>query len=313
MARTEITRSLFGYRVGYDCPKCGERLRSSLNDAGKVDDCPNCHSRFTVPGSEELQAIRARQQAALDRKVESARQQRAEEEKLKREAAEAKEVARRDAERRNAEQLERELAEQRGACSVCGAKVEPGKEKCAKCTQPVSGKNVSRISFAGATLALIAVVGAYFAYPWIRDSGLREKLAACESHDVIAARVTYDGILSTETVVFDVVDGGSPSARRIDSVHLLMEFAGKLDLYSVKRIILARNGTEKFYISGSDMRPLASSYAGGGRVWAFNHLPENIRTMSGQRAYNEWSGGWIGVLQKQSEDVNDLIKQWTGY
>jgi len=96
-------------------------------------------------------------------------------------------------------------------------------------------------------------------------------------------------------------------------VHLFFEFAEELDLYHVRRVVLARNGTRRFYINSSDLRPLVSSYSGGGRIWAFNHLPESVRTMSGQRAYTVWSGGWLGVLQAQTEDLNDFIESWTGY
>jgi hypothetical protein len=58
------------------------------------------------------------------------------------------------------------------------------------------------------------------------------------------------------------------------------------------------------------MKPLAESYANGGRPWAFNHLPESLRTMSGLRAYDQWSGGWLGVLQEQTEDLNDFLNEW---
>ena len=35
--------------------------------------------------------------------------------------------------------------------------------------------------------------------------------------------------------------------------------------------------------------------------------------MSGMQAYGEWTGGWLGVMQKQAEDLNDFIAAWTGY
>jgi len=54
MRKLEITRSFWGtYRVRYDCPGCGERLRSPLDDVGKNDTCPDCRKGFIVPGAEE--------------------------------------------------------------------------------------------------------------------------------------------------------------------------------------------------------------------------------------------------------------------
>ena len=80
----------------------------------------------------------------------------------------------------------------------------------------------------------------------VRSSGLRAKLKACPSCGVVEADAYYDGAISTDTVVFDLLDGGSSTARRIDPVHLLLQFSDELDLYSVRRIILARNG-EKYF------------------------------------------------------------------
>ena len=91
-----------------------------------------------------------------------------------------------------------------------------------------------------------------------------------------------------------------------------MQFAGKLDLYSVRRIVMARDGHRRFYISGADLRPLADSYAGGGVIWAFNNLPANVRRMDGTRAFDEWTGGWLGVLKEQTEDLNEFIGEWIG-
>ncbi|MCE9552053.1 MAG: hypothetical protein K8T91_01585 [Planctomycetes bacterium] len=161
-------------------------------------------------------------------------------------------------------------------------------------------------------IAIIVVLAFIPAYSWNRNSGLRRNLKACETFDVVRADVYYDGFLSTNAIVFDLKDGGSSSARRIDPVHLFFEFSAKSDLNSSTRIILAHNGQQKFYISNSDLKRLSESYAGGGRPWAFNNLPERLRTMSGSQAYESWSGGWLGVLQKQTQDLNDFITMWSG-
>jgi hypothetical protein len=145
-----------------------------------------------------------------------------------------------------------------------------------------------------------------------RGSDLRAKLDRCDSKDVVAVRVNYSGIFDTQTVIFDLRDGGSPSARGIDPVHLLMQFASKLDLYSTRRIVLARNGQHRFCVSSDDMRPLADSYANGGVLWAFDNLPARVRRMDGTRAFGEWTGGWLGVLKEQTEDLAQFINEWIG-
>jgi hypothetical protein len=32
--------------------------------------------------------------------------------------------------------------------------------------------------------------------------------------------------------------------------------------------------------------------------------------MSGAQAYSTWEGGWLGVLQKQTDDLNTMISEW---
>lgn len=39
-----------GHTVRYACPRCGEGLRSDLEEAGRADRCPVCGMEFRVPG-----------------------------------------------------------------------------------------------------------------------------------------------------------------------------------------------------------------------------------------------------------------------
>ena len=54
MKPVEISKSVFGrYVVGYNCPYCRERLKSALNNVGKLEACPSCHRQFVVPGEKQ--------------------------------------------------------------------------------------------------------------------------------------------------------------------------------------------------------------------------------------------------------------------
>ena len=85
---------MFGkHSVHYVCPKCGERLKSPLADAGKQDSCPDCRALFVVPGEqkrrqiEEAQLVEKRErEAAAARRKLGRREQKAErrQEKAKR-------------------------------------------------------------------------------------------------------------------------------------------------------------------------------------------------------------------------------------
>ena len=69
----EIKKSLLGkLSVAYDCPKCGERLRSTTDQIGEEDSCPTCESTFLVPGEQELQRHGDKEMAVAERRVRMA-------------------------------------------------------------------------------------------------------------------------------------------------------------------------------------------------------------------------------------------------
>jgi len=324
MQNVRVTRSITGkYRISFDCPGCEERLRCPLSDAGKDDNCPECGATFTVPGAQQREEIRQAELRAVEEKcrviednVAAKVQQRAENERKRVEKLATQARQQMESERNRQEKLERDRVDrERPKCEVCGASVQPGESRCDSCLVATESTNVRRRGFITRRriLIVLALTVAFMVYQSVRHSDLREKLKSCESSGNVNADVYYTGFFAEDMVVLDLQSGGSPAARRIDPVHLLMQFADKLNLYSIKRIVLARNGKEVFYISGSDLREPANSYAGGGRIWAFNNLPERVRTMSGTQPYDEWTGGFLGVLKEQSEDVNEFIEKWTGY
>ena len=324
MKNVRVTRSITGnYRISFDCPGCEERLRCPLSDAGKNDNCPECGVTFTVPGEQQREEIRQAELRAVDEKRRAIAdnaaakvQQRAENERKRAEKLATQARQQMESERKREEKPERDrFGRERPKCEVCGTSVQLGESRCDSCSVATKSTNVGRRGLITRRhiLIVLALTAAFIVYQSARHSDLRKKLKSCESSGIVNADVYYTGFFAEDTVVFDLKSGGSSVARRIDPVHLLMQFADKLNLYSIKRIVLAKNGKEVFYISGSDLREPANSYAGGGRIWAFNNLPERVRTMSGTQLYDEWTGGFLGVLKEQSEDVNEFIEKWTGY
>lgn len=161
-------------------------------------------------------------------------------------------------------------------------------------------------------MLLVVGVASIPAYKWFRNRELVTTLEACQSYGVINATAYYADAFDDGAVVLDLAKSHDSGARRIDCVHLLMQFAGKLDLRMVKKVVLAREGKQVYYVAATDLRELTSSYKAGGEPWAFHNLPERCRTMAGSPAYDTWSGGWLGVLAKQANDLNSFIDAWLG-
>ena len=80
--------------VTYDCPECGQNLKSPLSEAGIQDHCPHCECEFIVPGSEEkkrrtlaIEAERLKEQQANE--AERLREKQAEKRLREQQAKEA--------------------------------------------------------------------------------------------------------------------------------------------------------------------------------------------------------------------------------
>jgi len=58
--KPEIKKNIFGrVEIKFDCPKCAARLTSPLLEAGEVDQCPTCATKFRVPGKQQREAYEA--------------------------------------------------------------------------------------------------------------------------------------------------------------------------------------------------------------------------------------------------------------
>ncbi|BCG73329.1 hypothetical protein MesoLj113a_44870 [Mesorhizobium sp. 113-1-2] len=45
-------------------------------------------------------------------------------------------------------------------------------------------------------------------------------------------------------------------------------------------------------------------------VYVIRTLPENLKRIDGEPAFDTWTGGWLGVASKQMEDHAEFHKQW---
>jgi len=67
----EIKEGLAGTTVKYLCPACRQPLVSSINDAGAYDSCPDCSTKYVVPGEKEKLAFVAKRRQKESQKASS--------------------------------------------------------------------------------------------------------------------------------------------------------------------------------------------------------------------------------------------------
>ena len=138
-----------------------------------------------------------------------------------------------------------------------------------------------------------------------------DRIVAADSRNaVVRASVYYRDAASRDVLVFDLQEltGGS----RIDVFRVLLDFAETTTDLSFGTVQFACRGKAKFEMAGSYFRELGRERDTQNPAFTVRTFPENLRTPEGERAFPEWTGGVLGVLQKQLEDFNTMHDRWYG-
>lgn len=111
------------------------------------------------------------------------------------------------------------------------------------------------------------------------------------------------------SVVLDIreVDLENSAAATIGG---LIEFADALSERDFREVVLAWRGEPRFILGGRDFQEMGREAPYQNPVYTIRTLPEKLRRPDGSRAFSVWTGGMIGVLGAQMDDVNEFARQW---
>lgn len=80
---------------------------------------------------------------------------------------------------------------------------------------------------------------------------------------------------------------------------------------SFSKVVLERSGKPMFMMEGSAFAELGSEFgAGQNPIYLVRTLPEKLHHPDGTSAFGSWTGGWLGVMGRQMEDVNKFALEW---
>lgn len=116
-------------------------------------------------------------------------------------------------------------------------------------------------------------------------------------------------LVSPQVATFDLRDVSTRKSR-LDVTRTLFQYAEQLKDRRFDRVILAFQGEDRFMIDGDYFQELGRTYAYQNPNYLLRTLPENIRTLDGQRAYSQWQGGMLGVMNRQLQDLNQFHDDW---
>ena len=138
---------------------------------------------------------------------------------------------------------------------------------------------------------------------------LKEVFQEDYRNDQIEGSVHYGGFVNPSVLVFDLTNVPGDKSR-LDVFRVFLQFAEKMQHKRFETVELAFRGRTKFTIDGDYFQTLGREYDYQNPAYTIRTFPEHLKTSSGLTAYPEWSGGILGVLQKQMEDFNEFHDEW---
>lgn len=118
------------------------------------------------------------------------------------------------------------------------------------------------------------------------------------------------GVLPTELVVD--LWSIQPDKSMADVSRVLLSIARELKDREFDRVILAWRGDARFAMDGPYFARLGREYGIQNPVYTLRTMPENVYLIDGRPAFDTWTGGLLGVLGKQMEDLKDFHLRWYG-
>jgi len=115
--------------------------------------------------------------------------------------------------------------------------------------------------------------------------------------------------IDPSTLVVDIWSVNSGAAM-IDVDRGLLEVAAALKDRSFSYIILSYRGQPRFRLTGQYFKKLGEERDWQNPVYTIRTLAENLQTPEGMAAFPTWTGGMLGVLNKQMEDHKEFHLRW---
>lgn len=162
------------------------------------------------------------------------------------------------------------------------------------------------------TLLLLLVLIPLSVYGWnylTLQRKMTEVLDKDPRNKGVEVSVHYKTYVNPSVLVYDL-RAVSGTNSRLDVTRVLLQFAEHVKDRKFERVELAFRGETKFLLDGDYFQELGREYSFQNPVYTMNHMPENLRRPDGARAFDTWTGGWLGVSMRQMEDFNDFHDRW---
>ncbi|NNH77378.1 hypothetical protein HLH17_06780 [Acinetobacter sp. ANC 5380] len=138
---------------------------------------------------------------------------------------------------------------------------------------------------------------------------MNDVLSKDSRNDGIKVWVHYKWFVNPTEIKYDLRKISGDSSN-IDTMRVMLQFAEQLQNQNFKKVYLSYKGTDKFYFKGDYFQVLGKEYEFQNPIYTLRTMPENVYTLDGDLKYGSWEGGWLGVMNKQMDDLKDFSEQW---
>lgn len=135
------------------------------------------------------------------------------------------------------------------------------------------------------------------------------RLAEDPRNDKVSVWAHYQYGVVPSVLVIDLrrVD---EQASTLDVLRALFHSAEGLKSNKFDRVVLAFRGKEKLQLDGAYFQTVGNEFKSQNPIYTMRTLPENVRKLDGSKAYGTWTGGLLGVVAKQMEDLGTFSQDW---
>lgn len=159
-------------------------------------------------------------------------------------------------------------------------------------------------------IAFAILIGGFYLFNYLTlKQPVLTKIDSDSRNFGIEVDLHYKNYVIPNVLVFNLKNVSNDKAVA-DVFRVLLQATSELKEKDFETVELAFKGTTKFKLKGSYFKELGDEYETQNPVYTMRTFPENLMDLKGQPAYSEWTGGLLGVLNKQMEDFNDFNRKW---
>jgi hypothetical protein len=173
--------------------------------------------------------------------------------------------------------------------------------------EPNKNKNAKIVVVIAFSIAACCAVYAWNYFTLQRQAS--QVISGDSRNSGIKISAHYHWYVNPDVIVFDLRQVSGRNSM-LDVSRVLLQFAEKQKDRRIDRVVLSSKGTAKFILKGEYFRNLGNDYQTQNPVYTLRTLPENVYLLDGSLAFSTWTGGWLGVFNKQMEDLNEFHRRW---